>query len=127
MDKGKQTYKTKARELIIGYLKEHKDKRFTAREIYASVCEQENVTGLRSTGIWTGCVSRAACSALRNRIRMHGSISTRRSMNTVTRICMPSAVSAERYFISRIRLWMNLRISCIPSTDWISTHPNPSL
>ena len=43
MDKGKQTYKTKARELINGYLKEHKDKRFTAREIYASVCEQENV------------------------------------------------------------------------------------
>ncbi|MBO6240879.1 MAG: transcriptional repressor [Butyrivibrio sp.] len=34
----KSTYKTKAREMIIAYLKEHPEQRLTAREIYEAVC-----------------------------------------------------------------------------------------
>ena len=34
----KSTYKTKAREEIAAYLKEHAEQRFTAREIYEAVC-----------------------------------------------------------------------------------------
>ncbi len=37
----KNTYKTKAREVIISYLNKHPDQRFTAREIYEAVCSGE--------------------------------------------------------------------------------------
>ncbi len=37
----KSTYKTKAREVIIAYLKDHPEQRFTAREIYEAVCAGE--------------------------------------------------------------------------------------
>ena len=37
----KSVYKTKAREVIIAYLKEHSEQRLTARELYEAVCEQD--------------------------------------------------------------------------------------
>ncbi len=37
----KSIYKTKAREMIIAYLKEHPEQRLTAREIYEAVCKGE--------------------------------------------------------------------------------------
>jgi Fe2+ or Zn2+ uptake regulation protein len=37
----KSVYKTKAREVIIAYLKEHPNQRFTAREIYEAVCSSD--------------------------------------------------------------------------------------
>lgn len=37
----KNSYKTKARELIIEYLKKHMEQRLTAREIYEAVCQAE--------------------------------------------------------------------------------------
>lgn len=37
----KNTYKTKAREEIISYLKNHPEQRLTAREIYEAVCDGE--------------------------------------------------------------------------------------
>ncbi|MCR5499843.1 MAG: transcriptional repressor [Acetatifactor sp.] len=37
----KNTYKTKAREVIIAYLKEHAEQRFTAREIFEAACTQD--------------------------------------------------------------------------------------
>ncbi len=37
----KSTYKTKAREVIMAYLKEHPEQRLTAREIYEAVCDQD--------------------------------------------------------------------------------------
>ncbi len=37
----KSTYKTKAREVIISYLKKHPEQRLTAREIYEAVCNSE--------------------------------------------------------------------------------------
>ena len=37
----KSTYKTKAREVIISYLKKHQEQRLTAREIYEAVCNGE--------------------------------------------------------------------------------------
>ncbi len=37
----KSTYKTKAREIMIKYLKEHADQRHTAKEIYEAVCNGE--------------------------------------------------------------------------------------
>jgi Fe2+ or Zn2+ uptake regulation protein len=39
--KNKNTYKTKAREVIIAYLKSHPEQRHTAREIYEAVCNGE--------------------------------------------------------------------------------------
>ena len=36
----KSVYKTKAREEIMAYLKEHSEQRLTAREIFEAVCEQ---------------------------------------------------------------------------------------
>ncbi len=41
MSEMKSTYKTKAREVIITYLKNHSEQRLTAREIYEAVCGQE--------------------------------------------------------------------------------------
>ncbi len=37
----KNTYKTKAREGLIAYLKGHNEQRFTAREIYEAVCSDQ--------------------------------------------------------------------------------------
>jgi len=37
----KSIYKTKAREKIIEFLKEHLEQRFTAREIYEAVCNSD--------------------------------------------------------------------------------------
>ncbi len=37
----KNTYKTKAREVIIAYLESHNDKRFTAREIFEALSKEE--------------------------------------------------------------------------------------
>ena len=37
----KNTYKTKAREVILAYLKDHTEKRITAREIYEAVRKQD--------------------------------------------------------------------------------------
>ncbi len=39
--KMRSTYKTKAREDIIGYLKKHPEQRLTAKEIYEAVCNGE--------------------------------------------------------------------------------------
>ncbi|MBO4809096.1 MAG: transcriptional repressor [Lachnospiraceae bacterium] len=46
----KNAYKTKARELIISYLKENCDRRFTAREIFDYVTE--NAEGVNRTTIY---------------------------------------------------------------------------
>ncbi len=39
----KNTYKTKAREEILTYLKEHTDQRFTAKEIFQAVSKKEEM------------------------------------------------------------------------------------
>ena len=46
----KNTYKTKAREVIVAYLKEHIEQRFTAREIFEAVSKED--TGVNRTTIY---------------------------------------------------------------------------
>jgi len=46
----KNTYKTKAREVLITYLKSHTEKRFTAKEIYDAICKEE--TGMDRTTLY---------------------------------------------------------------------------
>ncbi len=46
----KNVYKTKARECIISYLKEHSEQRFTAREIYDYL--REKIDGINRTTIY---------------------------------------------------------------------------
>ncbi|MCR5212879.1 MAG: transcriptional repressor [Eubacterium sp.] len=46
----KNVYKTKARECILSYLKEHREKRFTAREIYDYLKNQ--VEGVNRTTVY---------------------------------------------------------------------------
>ncbi len=43
-------YKTKAREYILDYLKEHSDKRFTARELYD--CVKDDIESINRTTIY---------------------------------------------------------------------------
>ncbi|MCR5032602.1 MAG: transcriptional repressor [Lachnospiraceae bacterium] len=46
----KSAYKTKAREVILGFLKEHTEQRFTAREIYEAVRVQDE--GINRTTVY---------------------------------------------------------------------------
>lgn len=55
----KSTYKTKAREEIMAYLKEHTEQRFTAREIF------EAVSG-KAEGINRTTVYRNYCTGIQN-------------------------------------------------------------
>lgn len=48
--KMKNTYKTKAREEIVAYLKEHAEQRFTAREIYEAVSRHDS--GINRTTVY---------------------------------------------------------------------------
>ena len=46
----KTTYKTKAREEIVAYLKAHAEQRFTARTIYEAVCKRD--AGINRTTVY---------------------------------------------------------------------------
>ncbi|MCR4600943.1 MAG: transcriptional repressor [Clostridia bacterium] len=46
----KSTYKTRAREVIIAYLNEHSEQRFTAKEVYESVAGRVN--GINRTTVY---------------------------------------------------------------------------
>lgn len=46
----KRSYKTKAREEIITYIKDHSEQRFTAKEIFEAVCAQAN--GINRTTVY---------------------------------------------------------------------------